>query len=304
MNLSALNQSAGILFLLSLFAIPSFAQSPEKKTVLTFAVTERSLADDSLFLQRMRNAITHRLSADLTTPFQSPLQNIQISNHQLILSLSANTDVALIIRQVTRTINLGFFGGYADPLRMIRQMKQKSPAGLLDFPPEQVTSPTYLATFVAKDSGTVSQILKQIGQPNGHHWYFHPGKENIIELYLLHTAAPVISNNEVMEVSQYEEHWSDPEHNVGQDNPMQCVMIVLNQSGTVKFAAFTRTHLRQMLAVVTGNQVLVAPIIQGEINGGKLTINSGYDPAMTKAIINQIGYPFPCKLTLLSNKTE
>ena len=89
---------------------------------------------------------------------------------------------------------------------------------LLNFPPEQVTSPTYLATFLAKDSNAVSEMLKQIGQPTGHNWYFHPDKENIIELYLLHISAPVISSNEVMEVSQYEEHWSDPEHNGGQDN--------------------------------------------------------------------------------------
>jgi len=301
---SIYNQCAGVLFLLSFSFFSSFAQSPEKMTTLTFTITERSIADDSLFLQRMRIDITHRLSADITVPLQAPVHDLKIINNQLIFSLPINADIPSIIRRLTRTIDLGFYGGYADPVGMIRQMKQKSAAGLLNYPPELVTSPTYLATFLAKDSGAVRKMLQQIGQPTGHRWYFHPDKENIIELYLLHTASPVISNNEVMEVSQYEEHWSGPEHNGGQDHPMQCVMIVLNPAGTVKFAAFTRTHLRQMLAIVTGDQVIVAPIIQGEINGGRLTINSGYDPAITKAVIHQIGYPFPCKLTLLSNKTE
>jgi len=304
MNLSAFNKSPCILLLLSLLAFPSFAQSPEKMTVLTFAITDRSIADDSLFLKRMRKDITHRLSADLNMPLRAPLQDLKISNNQLTISLNQNTDAALIIKRLTRAIDLGFYGGYADPKEMTGRMKQEVPAGLLNFPPEQVTSPTYLATFIAKDSGAVRKMLKQIGQPIGHHWYFHPDKENIVELYLLHTAAPAISSNEVTEVSQYEEHWSDPEHSEGQENKMQCVMIVLNPPGAVKFAAFTRAHQRQMLAIVTGNQVIVAPIIQGEIDGGRLTINSGYDPAITKAVINQIGYPFPCKLTLLRNNTE
>ncbi len=55
------------------------------------------------------------------------------------------------------------------------------------------------------------------------------------------------------------------------------IMLEMNSVGAKKFAALTASNLQKMLAILVDNELLMAPIIQQEITGGKVQITGNFD---------------------------
>ena len=52
------------------------------------------------------------------------------------------------------------------------------------------------------------------------------------------------------------------------------LFIELTDAGAIKFADYTANHIGDKLAIIFGDKLLSAPVIQSEISGGKIVISS------------------------------
>jgi preprotein translocase subunit SecD len=57
---------------------------------------------------------------------------------------------------------------------------------------------------------------------------------------------------------------------------MPIILLEMNTIGTKKFTDLTANNVRKMLAILVNNNLLMAPVIQQEITGGKVQITGNF----------------------------
>jgi preprotein translocase subunit SecD len=72
------------------------------------------------------------------------------------------------------------------------------------------------------------------------------------------------------------------------------ITITLKANGTKAFARYTREHIGERAAIMIDNQLLSAPVITGQINGGDLVIGGNFTVEETQNLARSIsGQPAP-----------
>lgn len=272
--------------------IPVMAQSSKNQAVFTLNITNRAVQQDSVFMKEMLSAISNRLKKVYSDPLQAA--DLVQQGGQLELRLRGKVDTTLIKKILNRKVDLNFYSGYKDALKVISELKTKDTQKILSFPAAEVTkSLTYLATLQSKDTAAVRKLTRSVVLPAGLKWFLVSRPENITELYLLNTGQAIITGDQLQQAGTYFQEQGQPiDTTYTYANVLQ-VMIVLNESGRIKFADYTREHLMEMMAIVTGDELIMAAIVTSEINEGSMLINSGNNAEISNQLLEKIGYPFP-----------
>lgn len=282
-----------LITLLSIIIVsPVMAQSSKNQSVFTLNVSNRAVPQDSVFMKEMLGAIASRLKK----VYPNPLQAVDLvqKGDQLELRLTGKVDTALVKKILNRKVDLNFYSGYKDALKVIAMLQTKDTQKILSFPSGEVKkSLTYLATFQSKDTLAVRKLTRSAVLPAGLKWYPVPKPENITELYLLNTALPIITGDQLRHAGAYFQEQGQPIDTTSTYANVLQVMIVLNEPGRIRFANYTREHLMEMMAIVTGDELIMAAILTSEINEGSMLINSGNNAALSNQLLDKIGYPFP-----------
>lgn len=272
--------------------IPVMAQSSKNQAVFTLNITNRAVQQDSVFMKEMLSAISNRLKKVYPNPLEAA--DLVQQGGQLELRLRGKVDTTLIKKILNRKVDLNFYSGYKDALKVISVLKTKDTQKILSFPAAEVTkSLTYLATLQSKDTAAVRKLTRSVVLPAGLKWFLVSRPENITELYLLNTGQAIITGDQLQQAGTYFQEQGQPiDTTYTYANVLQ-VMIVLNESGRIKFADYTREHLMEMMAIVTGDELIMAAIVTSEINEGSMLINSGNNAEISNQLLEKIGYPFP-----------
>jgi len=279
-----------LLFLLS--SIPVMAQFSKTRAVFTMNISNRSVQQDSVFIKEMLSAVTHRLAK--VYPEEIRARDLVLKGNLLELQLTGKVDTALVKKMLNRSVNLNFYTGYKDALKVIAELKTRDSGKLLFFPPAEITtSLTYLATFQSKDTVAVRKLARSAFSAAGLKWYFVSRPENITELYLLNTGQPIITGDQVIHAAAYFQQQEQPIDTANSYANAPEVMILLNEPGRIKFSNYTREHLLEMVAIVTGDELITAAVVTSEINEGSMLINSGNSAKASGDLLDKIGYPFP-----------
>ena len=283
--------------------IPVMAQFSKTKAVFTMNISNRAVQEDSVFMKEMLSAISNRLKKVYLNPLQAT--DLVQKGDQLELQLTGKVDTALVKRILNRKVDLNFYSGYKDALKIIAALKTKDTQKMLSFPPAEVTkSLTYLATLQSKDTIAVRKFTRAVVLPAGLKWYFVSKPESITELYLLNTGQPIITGDQLRHAGAYFQEQGQPiDTTYTYANVLQ-VMIVLNGPGRIKFADYTREHLMEMIAIVTSDELIMAPILTSEISEGSMLINSGNNMELSNQLLDKIGYPFPATVRVIRCKTD
>jgi len=277
--------------------IPVMAQFSKTKAIFTMNITNRAIQQDSMFMKEMLGAVTNRLAKVYPEGIQA--KDLVLKSDLLELQLSGKVDTTLVKKMLNRTVNLNFYSGYNDALKVIAALKTKDSGKLLFFPPAEITtSLTYLATFQAKDTVAVRKLTRSEVLKPGLKWYFVSRPENITELYLLNTGQPIIIGDQVIHAAPYFQQQGQPVDTATYDNVTQ-VMILLNEPGRIKFSNYTREHLWEMVAIVSGDELIMAALVTSEINEGSMLINSGNNAKASGDLLDKIGYPFPATVKVI-----
>lgn len=75
-----------------------------------------------------------------------------------------------------------------------------------------------------------------------------------------------------------------------EENGQHSLSIRLNDKGSKAFATATKKYTGKRLAFIIYNELVMAPVVQGEIAGGALQITGGFEPAEYKALLNRIEF--------------
>ena len=277
--------------------IPVMAQFSKTKAVFTMNISNRAIQQDSVFMKEMLGAVTNRLAKVYPEGIQA--RDLVLKSDLLELQLSGKVDTTLVKKMLNRTVNLNFYSGYNDALKVIAALKTKDSGKLLFFPPAEITtSLTYLATFQSNDTVAVRKLTRSEVLKPGLKWYFVSRPENITELYLLNTGQPIIIGDQVIHAAPYFQKQGQPVDTATYDNVTQ-VMILLNEPGRIKFSNYTREHLWEMVAIVSGDELIMAALVTSEINEGSMLINSGNNAKASGDLLDKIGYPFPATVKVI-----
>lgn len=269
--------------------VPVMGQSSKTQAVFTLTISNRAVQQDSVFRKEMLSAIKNRLKK--VYPLQA--DDLVQKGDQLELRLTGKVDTALVKRILNKKVDLNFYSGYKDALKVISVLKTKDTQKILSFPPAELTkSLTYLATLQSKDTIAVRKLTRSVVLPAGLKWFPVPKPENITELYLLNTAQPIITGDQLRHAGAYFLEQGQPSGTTSTYANVLQVMIVLNEPGRMKFADYTREHVMEMMAIVTGDELIMAAILTSEINEGSMLINSG-NVELSNQLLDKIGYPFP-----------
>ena len=272
--------------------LPVMAQFSKTRAVFTMNISNRAVEQDSVFMKEMLSAFTNRLAK--VYPDGISARDLVLKGDQLELQLIGKVDTALVKNMLNRMVNLNFYSGYKDALKVIAALKTRDAGKLLFFPPAEITtSLTYLATFQSKDIVAVRKLTRSAVLTAGLKWYFVSRPENITELYLLNTAQPIITGDQIIHAAAYVEQQGQPSDTSNRYANVPQVMILLNKSGMTKFSNYTREHLLEMVAIVTGEELIMAAVVTSEINEGSMLINSGNNAKASVNLLDKIGYPFP-----------
>lgn len=76
----------------------------------------------------------------------------------------------------------------------------------------------------------------------------------------------------------------------------------LNAEGAMAFAKLTREHIGERLAIVLDGEVYSAPMIRGEIPGGRGQITGGFTFAEANELANILENPMPAPLDVVEEK--
>ena len=284
---------------LSLITItPVMAQFSKTKAIFTMNISNRAIQQDSVFMKEMLGAVTNRLVKVYPEGIQA--RDLVLKSDLLELQLSGKVDTTLVKKMLNRTVNLNFYSGYNDALKVIAALKTKDSGKLLFFPPAEITtSLTYLATFQAKDTVAVRKLTRSEVLKPGLKWYFVSRPENITELYLLNTGQPIIIGDQVIHAAPYFQKQGQPVDIANTYDNVTQVMILLNEPGRIKFSNYTREHLWEMVAIVSGDELIMAALVTSEINEGSMLINSGNNAKASGDLLDKIGYPFPATVKVI-----
>ena len=278
--------------------IPVMAQFSKTKAIFTMNISNRAIQQDSVFMKEMLGAVTNRLAKVYPEGIQA--RDLVLKSDLLELQLSGKVDTTLVKKMLNRTVNLNFYSGYNDALKVIAALKTKDSGKLLFFPPAEITtSLTYLATFQAKDTVAVRKLTRSEVLKPGLKWYFVYRPENITELYLLNTGQPIIIGDQVIHAAPYFQKQGQPVDTANTYNNVTQVMILLNEPGRIKFSNYTREHLWEMVAIVSGDELIMAALVTSEINEGSMLINSGNNAKASSDLLDKIGYPFPATVKVI-----
>jgi len=278
--------------------IPVMAQFSKTKAIFTMNITNRAIQQDSVFMKKMLGAVTNRLAKVYPEGIQA--RDLVLKSDLLELQLSGKVDTTLVKKMLNRTVNLNFYSGYNDALKVIAALKTKDSGKLLFFPPAEITtSLTYLATFQAKDTVAVRKLTRSEVLKPGLKWYFVSRPENITELYLLNTGQPIIIGDQVIHAAPYFQKQGQPVDTANTYDNVTQVMILLNEPGRIKFSNYTREHLWEMVAIVSGDELIMAALVTSEINEGSMLINSGNNAKASGDLLDKIGYPFPATVKVI-----
>ena len=278
--------------------IPVMAQFSKTKAVFTMNISNRAIQQDSVFMKEMLGAVTNRLVKVYPEGIQA--RDLVLKSDLLELQLSGKVDTTLVKKMLNRTVNLNFYSGYNDALKVIAALKTKDSGKLLFFPPAEITtSLTYLATFQSKDTVAVRKLTRSEVLKPGLKWYFVSRPENITELYLLNTGQPIIIGDQVIHVAPYFQKQGQPVDTANTYDNVTQVMILLNEPGRIKFSNYTREHLWEMVAIVSGDELIMAALVTSEINEGSMLINSGNNAKASGDLLDKIGYPFPATVKVI-----
>lgn len=272
--------------------IPVMAQSSKTQAVFTLSISNKAVQQDSVFMKEMLLALSNRLKK--VYPVGIKESDLVVKGDQLELRLTGKVDTALVKKILNRKVDLSFYSGYKDALKIIAALKIKDTQKILSFPPAKVTkSLTYLATLQSKDTVSVRKLTRSVVIPAGLKWFLVSRPENITELYLLNTGQAIITGDQLRHAGAYFQEQGQPIDTTSTYANVLQVMIVLNDPGRIKFADYTREHLMEMIAIVTGNELIMAAILTSEINEGSMLINSGNNAELSNQLLDKIGYPFP-----------
>jgi len=278
--------------------IPVMAQFSKTKAIFTMNISNRAIQQDSVFMKEMLGAVTNRLAKIYPAGIQG--RDLVLKSDLLELQLSGKVDTTLVKKMLNRTVNLNFYSGYNDALKVIAALKTKDSGKLLFFPPAEITtSLTYLATFQAKDTVAVRKLTRSEVLKPGLKWYFVSRPENITELYLLNTGQPIIIGDQVIHAAPYFQKQGQPVDIANTYDNVTQVMILLNEPGRIKFSNYTREHLWEMVAIVSGDELIMAALVTSEINEGSMLINSGNNAKASGDLLDKIGYPFPATVKVI-----
>jgi preprotein translocase subunit SecD len=283
--------------------IPVMAQFSKTRAVFTMKVSNRAVQQDSVFMKEMFSAIKNRLGKVYPDRLQDS-DLVQTGDH-LELRLRGKVDTALVKRILNRRVNLTFYSGYKDALNVMAKLKTKDTGKLLSFPPAEMTkSLTYLASFQSKDTLAIRKLTRSVILPAGLKWYRVPRPENITELYLLNTGQPIITGDQVIHAAAYFQQQGQPIDTTYTYANVPQVIILLNEPGRIKFSNYTREHLLEMVAIVTGDELIMAAVVTSEINEGSMLINSGNNAQVSADLLDKIGYPFPAAVKVTRCVTD
>ena len=278
--------------------IPVMAQFSKTKAIFTMNISNRAIQQDSVFMKEMLGAVTNRLAKVYPEGIQA--RDLVLKSDLLELQLSGKVDTTLVKKMLNRTVNLNFYSGYNDALKVIAALKTKDSGKLLFFPPAEITtSLTYLATFQSKDTVAVRKLTRSEVLKPGLKWYFVSRPENITELYLLNTGQPIIIGDQVIHAAPYFQKQGQPVDIANTYDNVTQVMILLNEPGRIKFSNYTREHLWEMVAIVSGDELIMAALVTSEINEGSMLINSGNNAKASGDLLDKIGYPFPATVKVI-----
>ena len=278
--------------------IPVMAQFSKTKAVFTMNISNRAIQQDSVFMKEVLGAVTNRLAKVYPEGIQA--RDLVLKSDLLELQLCGKVDTTLVKKMLNRTVNLNFYSGYNDALKVIAALKTKDSGKLLFFPPAEITtSLTYLATFQAKDTVAVRKLTRSEVLKPGLKWYFVSRPENITELYLLNTGQPIIIGDQVIHAAPYFQKQGQPVDTANTYDNVTQVMILLNEPGRIKFSNYTREHLWEMVAIVSGDELIMAALVTSEINEGSMLINSGNNAKASGDLLDKIGYPFPATVKVI-----
>ncbi|MBB6500196.1 SecDF P1 head subdomain-containing protein [Pedobacter cryoconitis] len=261
-------------------------------TVFTLQPEDPAFQADTSFKTFMIETITSRLNGVYSHKIAP--EDLVPGNGEILLHLYGKVNVDSVKARLNLRTNIRFLSGYPDALGMIAELKAKGAEKWLTFPPEEITHFTYLGSMKNKDTLEVRKIIQQISLPKNLHWYMMKRWDDLYELYLLDNEKPIINSEEIVNaVLKY-----DPTTN----RPV--ASLILNESGRVKLAAYTKAHTGEMMAIVANKELILAAIIYGEISQGNMMIANGATANEMKELTDKIGYPFPVALKVTNVKVE
>lgn len=74
-------------------------------------------------------------------------------------------------------------------------------------------------------------------------------------------------------------------------NDYPTIFLELNAEGAIKFETLTANNIQKMLAVIVNGELIMAPIIQTKIPGGKVQISGAFSEAEIESLFKSLTEP-------------